>query len=531
MGSNNNPREGAPVAHPSSKDPSSPPLHVLCLDQNAADRRILSEYLTKNWSDPVDFMSCDTLLDALELEPSPFDFLIFDIESIAENHSDRPPAIEKLLRRFGGTLLLACSQNGSVSAAVAAMQAGAHDFMPKPLAGKKLIERMQALQNCMQSDQMKARATPQIVAEAPVLATSEPVDHAEQLASQNEHAFDFEGFIGQSPQMCAIYDQIDRIAPSNAPVFITGESGTGKEVCALALHARSGRGDAPMIAINCGAIPKDLMEAEIFGAVRGAYTGAHADRMGAAEQANGGTLFLDEIGELDMSLQAKLLRFLQTGAITRVGEAISRTLDVRIICATNRAPVEMIQQGQFRQDLFYRLHVLPIHLPPLRQRPGDILPVARSFLAHCVEAEGRAFSSFSDQCELALQVHSWPGNVRELQNLIRRAVVMNDGGVLTHDMLRLDGSAPGMAMGMGQVEGVTSLADHQQVAQPVVEGFADFSNLRNNKIEPMWMQEKRIIEQAMALFSGNAAKAAAALEISPSTIYRKKQYWLEKGAA
>lgn len=526
MGSIYDTSEVTPVANTSIRDHSTPSLRVLCLDQSLADQRLLSEFLAKNWSSAIDVTPCESLQEASELEHKSFDFVIFDVESLTGEQSDPVQAIEALARHFGTALLLACSQNGSVSAAVGAMQAGAHDFMPKPLAGKKLIERMKALQDCMQADQMKERAELKEVDAAPA-----PVDVLAEAPTEiteiNAHACDFEGFIGQSPQMCAIYDQIDRIAPSSAPVFITGESGTGKEVCAQALHARSGRGEGPMIAINCGAIPKDLMEAEIFGAVRGAYTGAHADRMGAAEQANGGTLFLDEIGELDMSLQAKLLRFLQTGTITRVGDAVARTLDVRIICATNRSPVDMIQQGQFRQDLFYRLHVLPIHLPPLRQRPGDILPVARSFLAHCVKAEGRAFNSFSDKCEMALQTHIWPGNVRELQNLIRRAVVMNDGKVLTHDMLRLDGGTSEM----GRTENTTSIIDFPLAAQPVVEGFADFSNLQGNKIEPMWLQEKKIIEQAMALFGGNAAKAAAALEISPSTIYRKKQYWMEKGAA
>ena len=168
--------------------------------------------------------------------------------------------------------------------------------------------------------------------------------------------------------MQEVFEQIVRIAPSKAPVFITGESGTGKEVTAEAIHARSPRAGGPFIALNCGAIPKDLMESEIFGHVKGAFTGAHDDRPGAAELADGGTLFLDEICEMDLGLQSKLLRFIQTGELRRVGDRRTRTLDVRFVCATNRDPAAEVAAGRFREDLYYRLHVLPIHLPPLRAR-------------------------------------------------------------------------------------------------------------------------------------------------------------------
>jgi two-component system repressor protein LuxO len=311
-----------------------------------------------------------------------------------------------------------------------------------------------------------------------------------------------------------VYEQIGRIATSSAPVFITGESGTGKEVCAEALHAQGHRATKRLVAINCAAIPRDLMESELFGVARGAFTGAHEDRKGAAELADGGTLFLDEIGEMDLSLQSKLLRFLQTGTFSRVGESGVRHVDVRVICATNRNPMQLITEKKFREDLFYRLHVLPIHLPPLRQRPTDIMVLARHFLERYATEEHKSFTGFSGEVANMLGCAEWPGNVRQLQNLIRRLVVMFDGGEITPHMVS-----------NADIESRSIL---QAPEPPARQG-------RRPTILPMWQQEQRIIEEAIESFAGNIALAAAALELSPSTIYRKRQAWAElegkKGAA
>ncbi len=326
------------------------------------------------------------------------------------------------------------------------------------------------------------------------------------------HAAGFAGFVGASSQMQFVYEQIERIAPSSAPVFITGESGTGKDVCAEALHERGPRAGKRFVAINCAAIPRELMEAELFGVARGAYTGAHEDRKGAAELADGGTLFLDEIGEMDLSLQSKLLRFLQTGAVSRVGEASVRQIDARVICATNRNPMTLIAEKKFREDLFYRLHVLPIHLPPLRQRPADILVIARHFLAVFSREERKLFPGFRSDAADALVAHEWPGNVRQLQNLVRRIVVMFDGGEIGAEMVKA--------------------ADIESIGitrEPVAAATS------GRDILPLWRQEQQIIEAAIQSFAGNIALAAAALELSPSTIYRKRQAWAEidgkRGAA
>jgi two-component system repressor protein LuxO len=303
------------------------------------------------------------------------------------------------------------------------------------------------------------------------------------------------------------------MASSRAPIFITGESGTGKELCAEAVHARSGRASGPFVPINCSAIPKDLIESEIFGHVRGAFTGAHEARAGAAEMADGGTLFLDEIGEMDFGLQAKLLRFIQTGILRRVGDTQSRAIDVRFICATNRDPLAEVTAGRFREDLFYRLNVLPVHLPPLRDRVSDILKLARSFLARFSAEEGRHFRGFDDEAETLLLDHPWPGNVRQLQNVLRRAVVLNDAPEVTRAML-----APQLA---------GNRTDSETRPAPALVSRA----MAREAIAPFWEQERRIIEDAITAYDGNVARAAAALQISPSTIYRKRMAWLERKTA
>ena len=384
-------------------------------------------------------------------------------------------AIERFVAE--GLLVIATSGAGSVSLAVEAMRRGAVDFVLKPYTPDALARRL-----------------------APRFAEIAEREAAEPVAERPEQRTDFGGFVGSSPAMLSLYAEIERIAPSRAPVFVTGESGSGKELCAEAIHARSGRAQKPFVALNCGAIPRELMESEVFGHVRGAFTGATDDRPGAVEAAQGGTLFLDEIGEMELALQAKLLRVLQTGEFRRVGEARARQADIRIVCATHRDPQAEVLAGRFRQDLFYRLHVLPIRLPALRERGSDVEALADAFLTRFAAEEGRAFRGFSVEATLRLRAHAWPGNVRELQNVIRRAVVLGDGDEVTAEMLPAEVGGPRAEM------------------RPTVEGDA---------IEPFWITERRIIERALGVFGGNTARAAAALELSPSTIYRKRERWAE----
>lgn len=415
-----------------------------------------------------------------------FDVVICELTSLDDLAENVEDAMSRLVRLANGALILAVADSGSVSAALGAMRAGAHDYVAKPANGSILAGRLAEL--------AQRHGRPRSLG---VEAGPEP------------EVADFAGFVGASSAMQFLYEQIGRVAASSAPVFITGESGTGKDVCAEALHAKGPRAASRFVAINCAAIPRDLMESELFGVVRGAFTGAHEDRKGAAELADGGTLFLDEVGELDLSLQSKLLRFLQTGSLSRVGETATRKVDVRVICATNRNPMQMIAERQFREDLFYRLHVLPIHLPPLRQRPSDIILLARHFLGHYAHEEHKSFSGISPEAAQQLTAADWPGNVRQLQNLIRRLVVMFDGGEISANML--------------------AAADIESRVVPPAPVEAPRAERR--LVLPMWQQEQRIIEEAIATFGGNISMAAAALEISPSTIYRKRQSWSDMAAA
>lgn len=313
-------------------------------------------------------------------------------------------------------------------------------------------------------------------------------------------------FIGTSAPMQAIYQALRLVARSEAPVFVTGESGTGKELCADAIHQYSARKQGPFIAVNCAAIPIDLLESQLFGHLKGAFTGAVRSHVGYAAAADGGTLFLDEVAELSLEMQGKLLRFLQTGHIVPVGATTPRAVNCRIVCATNADPTERVRQGRFREDLYYRLHVVPVMLPPLRERDGDVIEIARALLECFAATEKRAFQRLGRDAEQALLRYSWPGNVRELENVIRRAVVMHDGAALTEAMLNLP---------------VTSVAG--------VPGGEPVSSGASSTLRPLWMVERDAIEQAIVECAGNIPRAAAILEVAPSTLYRKRLAW--KGAS
>lgn len=450
---------------------------VLVLDADPAARRLASAALAGHC---LCLEASDTEAALLVLDDTAPAAVLACVDAEGAPPTDVVEAI-----RFSGYEgpLLATTSRGSLSGVVALMRAGACDVVVKPVAPADLARRIGAL--------MEPAAPPR------------PRRETGRGQGGDRTGSSFEGFIGESAAMRSVYEQIRRIAPSRAPVFITGESGSGKEVTAEAVHRRSGRPVGRFIALNCGAIPRELMESEIFGHVKGAFTGAVDDRPGAAELADGGTLFLDEICEMDLALQTKLLRFIQTGELRRVGDTRTRQVDVRFVCATNRDPQAEVAAGRFREDLFYRLCVLPLHLPPLRQRGDDILALAEAFLARFSAEEGRHFRGFEPAAARIVAGYGWPGNVRQLQNVIRRIVVMHDGDEVTAAMLPL-----ALAHGSWPARQATPRAEQ---GAPIVE--------------PFWVQERRIIEAAITAFDGNLSRAAAALEISPSTIYRKREGW------
>jgi two-component system repressor protein LuxO len=456
---------------------SAEPVRVLIVEDDPTVRRLSAAALVAQQHSQIRVREAASIAEGIVLVRDE----AFAAAIISLDHAIEIPECIASLREAGLTgPIIVTSSTGSVAVAVEAVRAGAVDFLVKPFQPAELARR---LANAMQME----------TAHLPV---AEPAQEFEG----------FEGFIGVSGAMQAIYEQIERISPSKAPVFITGESGTGKEVAAEAIHARSDHASGPFIALNCSAIPKELMESEIFGHVKGAFTGAHEDRAGAAELAHGGTLFLDEICEMDLALQAKFLRFVQTGAVRRVGDTKQRNVNVRFVCATNRDPMREVEIGNFREDLYYRLHVLPLHLPPLRERAGDIVRLAQAFLSRYAEEEGRAFEGFASEAEARIEEFSWPGNVRQLQNVIRRVVVLHDGEAVSAEMLSLpDANSP---------------ATHEPARDTV-----PLPQVESPLIAPFWRQEQRIIEEALKAFGGNAQKAAAALEVAPSTIYRKLQSW------
>jgi len=458
-------------------------LRVLIVEDSEALAEVYAGYLR---DEPYVVTHVGEGTSALSfLERSPPEALLLDLKL---PDMDGMEILKHIHRQQMPTSVVIITGHGSVDVAVDAMRYGAFDFIEKPFDAKRLKV---TLRNALDLQSLAA------------LVDSIKEDF------QRER---YHGFVGGSLKMQTVYRIIDSAAPSKATVFITGESGTGKEVCAEAIHRQSQRREAPFVALNCGAIPRDLMESEIFGHVKGAFTGAARERVGAAGQADSGTLFLDEIGEMDFDLQTKLLRFVQTGTFQKVGGTGLERVDVRFICATNRDPLEEVAEGRFREDLYYRLHVIPIHMPALRERKDDILPLANHFLSRFAEEEGKAFRGLAPETQEVFLAYGWPGNVRQLQNVIRNVVVLHNGGQVTVEMLPNPlnaGTSPRKA-------GAAAACEVETALPPPGD---------SEPLKPLRLVEKDAIERAIDQCGGNIPRAAALLEVSPSTIYRKLQAW------
>ncbi|QPH55126.1 sigma-54-dependent transcriptional regulator [Pontivivens ytuae] len=382
------------------------------------------------------------------------------------------------------TRVIVITANGSIKVAVEAMRMGASDFLVKPF------------------DELRLKSAVAHAQPGPIpLVGREVPEEVDRSAPP--------GFIGDSQEMRDIYQTIHLIGRSTATVFITGESGTGKEVCAQAIHDLSTRSDKPFVPLNCGAIPQHLLESEVFGHLKGSFTGAIADKEGAAVAAHGGTLFLDEICEMDLNLQTKLLRFIQSSTVQPVGATRARSVDVRIICATNRDPAAEVAAGRFREDLFYRLHVVPLHLPPLRDRDNDVNLIGEEMLRRYAAEEGKRFERLSEEVQGLFRQMVWRGNVRQLLNVLRNVVVLHDGLEVTPDMLPPDIGARKVA------------AAEPDLDQPL-EGRAAFSGMVGRSLAEV---ERAFIEATIAECNGSIPRAARMLEISPSTLYRKREAW------
>ncbi|MGD9022106.1 MAG: sigma-54 dependent transcriptional regulator [Lysobacterales bacterium] len=464
---------------------------ILMVEDSASLAAVYQAYLQ---DDPYRVLTADSLggaRDALgSFQP---DIVLLDIELPDGNGMDFLADVGQLR---APPRVIVMTAHGSSDLAEEAVRRGASDFLTKPFDAARLRVTLSNAASRMHLDR-----------------------RISELASlERDH---FGKFIGSSLAMQSVYKTIDLLAASDATGFIVGESGTGKELAVEAIHERSPRRDKPFIAINCGAIPGELIESELFGHVKGAFTGADAQREGAAGSADGGTLFLDEICEMDLDLQKKLLRFIQTGTFCKVGSNKLQRVDVRFLCATNRDPLAEVREGRFREDLYYRLHVVPVRMPPLRERNEDVLMIARHFLRHFSDKEGKAFEGFTREAEQAIRRYPWPGNVRQLQNAVHQLVVLNSGPLVEKHMLPdpiTSGHIDADNEEMGAMRDTTP-------QEPVVPELVAPHVERRQRVEPLWLIEKNAIEAAIEACDGNVNQAAGLLEVAPSTIYRKLQNW------
>jgi DNA-binding NtrC family response regulator len=381
-------------------------------------------------------------------------------------------ALLEELRRLRPTVpILLMTAYGSVETAVTALKKGAYDYLVKPLDLDDLLAKVR---RAAEASRLRAEV--------------------DSLQSEVRRRYSARAMVATSPAMKEVLRQIAAVAGTNATVLVLGESGTGKELVARALHADSRRAAGPFVAVNCGAFTETLLESELFGHERGAFTGATSRHTGAIERAHNGTLFLDEIGIAPRSVQARLLRVLEEREIIRVGGGEPIKVNVRVVAASNRELQDLVEEGQFRHDLLYRLQVVTIRLPPLRQRTGDIRPLAERFLAAASVEHGRHLESVEPGFFAALESHTWPGNVRELRNVVESAVIMARGATLSAGDLSLSGAAGGAPGAFRMPDGLT-LAD----------------------------LEREALLQTLRRFEGNRTLTADALGISTRTIQRKIQ--------
>ena len=443
---------------------------VLIADDEEAARRSLGQILTEDGYEV--FLASDGE-EALRLvaEQSP-DILLSDLRM---PRLDGHELLTRVRQGYPDVALVIMTAHGTIRSAVRAVQEGAEDYLTKPIDVEDLERVLERI--------LKKR---RLIAETRILR--------ERL----DEKYSFENIIGRSPEMLEVFRLVEQVAPSQASILITGESGTGKELIAQAIHQRSPRRDAPFVKVACAALPETLLESELFGHERGAFTGALARRAGRFEIAAGGTIFLDEIGDIPMGMQVKLLRFLQEHQFERIGGNQTLTVDVRVIAATHRNLAALIREGKFREDLYYRLNVIEIPLPPLRARAHDIPLLVNFYVRRFAAANSKEVSGLTDEALAALMAYDWPGNVRELEHAIERAIILSRGREID---LSLFPSLPKTAKPARRDNG------------PVVPG---------SSLEDI---ERDAILRTLEAVGGSTSRAAAVLKISARTIqYKIKQY-------
>ncbi len=400
---------------------------ILIVEDEPIIRSALRRLLERHAFHVCDAGSVDLALQQGDLNQ--YDLIISDLRLPGRPGTD-------LIELAQGTPVLIMTSYASMRSAVDAMKQGAVDYIAKPFDHDELLASVREFIKKHRAQQTAAAATPAAPAPDPITQVQAPT--AVQAGQEPDDVPSVAYIIGNSPSMRELLRRIGKVARTHATVLIQGESGTGKELAARAIHQLSPRAQAPMISVNCAAIPDTLIESELFGHEKGAFTGAVNSHNGLIEAADGGTLFLDEIGELPLDAQARLLRVLQEGEIRRVGSVTPRQVDIRLIAATHRELKLLTRNGKFREDLFYRLYIMEIRMPPLREREDDILELAHKFLLRTCDRMGCQTPAFSPASLQAMRHYQWPGNVRELENAIERAVIMSEGDLITPELLSLD---------------------------------------------------------------------------------------------
>jgi two-component system nitrogen regulation response regulator NtrX len=394
---------------------------VLTVDDDARIRRTLIGVLEDEGHETGEAGSAGEAYEALERRR--WDAVLLDLTMPGEHGLD---ALLRIRELAPDTAVIVVSGESTLENAVKAGQRGAFDFVAKPVDAEHLLD---VLGEAVKLTRLRRGAGQPAAAGA--RGSGAAAERGSEAAAAAAADGETLGIVGQCPAVERMRDQIRRVAPSNGRVLITGENGSGKELAALAIHALSKRAQGPFVKLNCAAIPKDLLESELFGYEKGAFTGATASKKGRLELADGGTLFLDEIGDLALDAQAKLLRALETGEIERVGGTRTAKVDVRLVAATNKDLAAAVKLGDFREDLYFRLNVLPVVVPPLRERKADVARLAEHFLQRFAEAEGRGPMELAGDARELLEEYYWPGNIRELRNLMERAVVLVRGDDIT----------------------------------------------------------------------------------------------------
>lgn len=465
---------------------------IIIVEDEESILTMLSEFLSSNGYIVEPFLESKKALFALK--SNTYDVLITDLSM---PHIDGLQLINYIQKEYLNTLGIVITGYGSLDTAISAMRWGAFDYILKPFQFEEVLTILESAM--YYTKLMRSESIPKgLTGKANLLRRfSENKIIRENTILRNclKDKYKFENIIGISFPMQKVFELIEKVADTNATVLITGESGVGKELVARAIHYNSSRKDNPLVVVNCGAIPETLLESELFGYEKGAFTGATGTRYGRFELAHGGSMFLDEIGDMSFNLQVKLLRVLQEKTFERVGGSKSVNVDVRIIAATNRVLDDLVRDGKFREDLYYRLNVVPIHLPPLRERRQDIPLLLNYFLERSNKINGAQIDGCSEEAMSVMMNYDYPGNVRELQNLIERVVVLKKKGIID----------------LEDLPEKIYLAEQKQSHFEIEKGY---DTLVSNF-------EKTLILQALQETNGVKSKAAQVLSLNRTTLIEK----------